>query len=144
MTEPTAEPANPVPTDMADYWRDAIGESYQPVEWNPRHAAHPIRVKEVIAKLKSGVACPEAADIIVGLIHTMCVSQNIQSALSEMIGTLQTKMVDETHPAVVAVPLDALEFVMRHADFRDEGAYDWIVQSAEMTRAIAAITQAME
>lgn len=71
------------PTDMQDYWRDAIGETYKPVKWNPRYADHPIRVKEIIAKLKEGQPCPEAADVIVGLVHSLCVSQNIQTALSE-------------------------------------------------------------
>lgn len=73
------------PTSMADYWREAIGTTYRPVKWNPRWADHPLRVKEVIARLKAGEPCPEAADVIVGLVHSMCVSENLQAELSRLV-----------------------------------------------------------
>src|ERR1700733_2063578 len=77
------------PSNMADYWRETIGDTYKPVKWNPRWADHPVRVREVLAKLKAGDPCPEAADVICGLIHSMCMSKDLQSSLSELVIKLQ-------------------------------------------------------
>lgn len=74
-----------IPDSMAEYWRRAIGESYTPVKWNPRYAHHPERVRMVLASLKAEMPCPEAADVVVGLIHKMCVMENREHTLMEQI-----------------------------------------------------------
>jgi hypothetical protein len=70
---------------MVDYWRDAIGATYQPVKWVAQRAAHPASVRDVLARLKAGEACPEAADVIVALVHTQSAAWNTAAALSREI-----------------------------------------------------------
>lgn len=73
------------PHQMQTYWRAAIGDSYRPVKWGVHQAAHPLSVKATLARLAAGEPCPEAADVIVALVHSQAVAWNQVSHLSAML-----------------------------------------------------------
>lgn len=80
---PLSEQEYKTPEDMQDYWQKAIGDVYKPVKYGKHEASHPKTVADVLAKLKVGELCPEAADVIVALIHEQSVAWNIADALSK-------------------------------------------------------------
>lgn len=75
----------PTPDDMQAYWRRAIGDTYHPVALGLTFATHPVTVKRVIAKLLNREVCPEAADVIVSLIHREVRSTNLINDLSNQL-----------------------------------------------------------
>lgn len=56
-------------TITPEYWQAVFGAAYKPVRWGKHQAGHPVTVREVIAKLQAGESCPEAVDVIAGLVH---------------------------------------------------------------------------
>ncbi len=58
-----------LPIDAEDYWKEAIGGTYHPSVLSKGKACHPTTVKRMLAEYKGS----EAADVIVSLVHQMCV-----------------------------------------------------------------------
>lgn len=77
------------PADMQEFWREAIGDSYQPVKWGRYRASNAASVKDVLGRIKAGELCPEAADVIVALVHAQSVAWNIAGDLGDQMRKLQ-------------------------------------------------------
>lgn len=79
----------PTPDEMQDYWRRTIGGSYTPVAMGVHMASHPVTVKRILTKLLNREVCPEAADVIVALIHLDVRSSNLIDDLVKRLAEVE-------------------------------------------------------
>ena len=77
-----------IPDFAPDYWKEAVGGAWRPLAGIGRRCGtHPATVQRVLAKARD--ACPEAADVIVALVHDASVASEAWRLLSEQVKELE-------------------------------------------------------